>query len=123
MDGETNSPILAREQAKRAQADAEMKRMDLEERRERILCAEQVERFVDTCSARAQTVLWRLPGLVEEITAISAKEGVPAARTFVKGHVRAAIAEVGALMRMVADPRVTIGEGGARPLEASDADL
>jgi hypothetical protein len=105
-------PILSREQAKRAAADAELKRMDLEERRGRIISADHAERFVDRCSANAQTVLWRLPGLVEEIIAIGTKDGVPAARTFVKGHVRAAIAEVGALMRMVKP-----GEGGAKPEE------
>jgi DNA-binding MarR family transcriptional regulator len=87
-------PILAREQAKRAAADAEMKRMDLEERRGRIISADHAERFVDTCSANAPTVLWRLPGLVDEIVAIATKDGVPAARTFVKGHIRAAITEV-----------------------------
>jgi DNA-binding MarR family transcriptional regulator len=52
-----SDPILSREQAKRAAADAEMKRMDLEERRGRILSADHAERFVDTCSANAQTVL------------------------------------------------------------------
>jgi DNA-binding MarR family transcriptional regulator len=98
-------PILSREQAKRAAADAEMKRMDLEERRGRIISADHAERFVDTCSANAQTVLWRLPGLVEEIVSIATKDGVPAARAFVKEHIRAAIAEVGAMVRMVADPQ------------------
>jgi DNA-binding IscR family transcriptional regulator len=110
-------PILAREQAKRAQADAELKRMDLEERRGRIVSADQCKRFVDACSANAQIVLWRLPGLVEEIIAIGTKDGVPAARTFVKSHVRAAINEVGALMRMVAE------RDGEPPVEAADADV
>jgi DNA-binding MarR family transcriptional regulator len=123
MDDGPGDPILAREQAKRAAADAELKRMDLEERRGRMISADQAERFVDLCSANAQTVLWRLPGLVEDIVAIATKEGVPAARTFVKGHVREAIAEVGALMRMVADPLVKPGEGGAPPLEGPDADI
>lgn len=113
----SDPPTPAREQAKRAAADAELKRMDLEERRERIVSADQCERFVDACSANAQTVLWRLPGLVEEIIAIGTKDGVPAAKTFVKSHVRAAIAEVGALVRMVAD------RGGAPPLEGCDADV
>lgn len=108
--------VLSQEQAKRAAADAEMKRMDLEERRGRIISADHAERFVDTCSANAQTVLWRLPGLVEEIIAIGTKDGVPAARTFVKGHVRKAITEIGALMRMVAE------RGDAAPVEAPDAD-
>ena len=109
-------PILAREQAKRAAADAELKKMDLEERRERIISADQAERFVDACSSNAQTVLWRLPGLVEEIIAIGTKDGVPAARSFVKSHIREAIAEVGALMRVVAE------RGAATPVEAADAD-
>ena len=68
-------------------------------------------------------MLWRLPGLVEEIVAIGAKDGISAARTFVKGHVRDAIAEVGALTRMVADPTVKPGESGAPPVETSYADL
>jgi hypothetical protein len=114
--------VLAHEQAKRAAADAEMKRMDLEERRGRIISADRAERFVDTCSAKAQTVLWRLPGLVEDIIAIGTKDGVPAARTFVKGHVREAIAEIGALVRMIADPRHKPGDGDASPVEAPDAD-
>jgi DNA-binding MarR family transcriptional regulator len=117
-----SDPILAHVQARRVAAEAELKRMDLEERRGRIVSAEQAEQFVDTCSANAQTVLWRLPGLVEEIIAIGTKDGVPAARAFVKGHVRAAIAEVGALMRMVADPLVKPGEGRPPPVEAADAD-
>jgi DNA-binding MarR family transcriptional regulator len=123
-------PILAREQAKRAAADAEMKRMDLEERRGRIISAEQAERFVDACAANAQTVLWRLPGLVEEIIAIGTKDGVPAARTFVKGHVRAAIAEIGALMRMEGDaarssvPEFSVANDlNKLPVEAADADV
>ena len=45
------------------------------------------KRFVDACSANAQIVLWRLPGLVEEIIAIGTNDGVPAARTLVKSHV------------------------------------
>jgi hypothetical protein len=108
--------VLSHEHAKRAAADAEMKRMDLEERRGRIISADHAERFVDTCSANAQAVLWRLPGLVEEIVAVATKDGIPAARTFVKDHVRAAITEIGALMRVVAE------RGDAAATEAPDAD-
>jgi DNA-binding MarR family transcriptional regulator len=118
MAGAPGDPILAREQAKRAAADAELKRMDLEERRARIVSAEQCERFVDTCSANAQTVLWRLPGLVEDIVAIGNKDGIPAARAFVKSHVREAITEIGALMRMVAASRGAPEPGGAPGVEA-----
>ncbi len=120
-----DDPVLAREQAKRAAADAELKRMDLEERRGRIVSAEQYERFVDACSATAQSVLWRLPGLVEEIIALANKDGVPAAKAFVKTHVREAISEVGALMRAVGDARRVDPEGdaAAAPQELIDADV
>lgn len=118
MGSSPNDYVLAREQAKRAAADAELKKMDLEERRERLISAEQAERFVDACSASAQIILGRLPALVDEIVATATKDGVAAAKALVKTHVREAIAEVGAMARMIADPRV---KGDAPAVEASDA--
>ncbi|HXT06983.1 MAG TPA: MarR family transcriptional regulator [Roseiarcus sp.] len=98
-------PILAREQARRAAYDADMKRLDLEERLGRIVEAEAVRVALASCALELAQAIEALPGRAEALAAAVTKEGVAGLRAALKTVARE-------LRETLARAAERFGEGG-----------
>ena len=109
--GLATDPILSREQARRAAYDADLKKLDLEERLGRIAPLDRVRRATAEFTQSLARVIDMLPARVEEILAAGAKDGVNGARAVAKMIARELREEMAKTMAAIAD--AAEGEGAA----------
>ncbi len=86
--GAPGDPILAREQARRAAYDADLKKLDLDERLGRLVEVEAVRASLDACAVELVRGLDALPGRAEALAAVVAKDGAPGLRAALKAVAR-----------------------------------
>jgi hypothetical protein len=86
--GAPGDPVLAREQARRAGYDADLKRLDLQERLGELGRVEEFRLAMRTCAEGVVQILEQLPGRVEEIQAALAKGGLAEGRAAIRLIVR-----------------------------------
>jgi DNA-binding MarR family transcriptional regulator len=81
---EPADPILSREQARRASYDADMKKLDLEERLGQLVSVDRVQRAFADCAQIVAQAAGQMVGRAEENAAAVAKDGVQGARAWLK---------------------------------------
>ena len=86
MPGRTDGgdPVLAREQARRAAYDADMKQMDLEERLGNILLLVDVQGAMALCAEKMVRVIEQLPSRSDDLAGAVGRDGAPGARAELK---------------------------------------
>jgi DNA-binding MarR family transcriptional regulator len=84
--GAPADPILSREQARRASYDADLKKLDLEERLGQLVSAERVQRAFSDCAHVVSQAAAQLVGRAEENAAAVAKDGVQGPGLAQGGH-------------------------------------
>jgi hypothetical protein len=92
----SDPPTLAKEQVKRAQADAELKRMEVEERRGKLIKVSKVEDALVAAGEKIVRVIDQLPTYAGDLATAVAKGGGPALRVALKDiarRMRTAIAD------------------------------
>ncbi len=77
-------PVLAKEQARRAAYDADLKQLDLEERLGKLIPVADVEDAMTTCAETMVRGIEQLPGRADELAAAVARDGAVGARTLLK---------------------------------------
>ena len=77
-------PVLAREQARRAAYDADLKQLDLEERLGKLIPVEEVEQAMTTCAETMVRGIEQLPGRADDLAAAVARDGAAGARAALK---------------------------------------
>ncbi|WP_187148712.1 MarR family transcriptional regulator [Methylocella silvestris] len=83
-----SNPILAREQARRVSYQAEIAKLDLEERLKCLLPADEVWEAIETCEAAMLHRVDRLPDCAEALAQAIGERGAPGARAFLKTMTR-----------------------------------
>jgi hypothetical protein len=81
-------PILSREQARRASYDADMKKLDLEERLGQLVSVDRVQRAFSDCAQIVAQAAGQMVGRAEENAAAVAKDGVQGARAWLRAATR-----------------------------------
>ena len=81
-------PSLARQQARRAGYDADLKQLELEERLGKLLPVADVEHAMVACAQELVRVIEQMTARAEECAAGVAKDGVLGARAFLKALAR-----------------------------------
>jgi DNA-binding MarR family transcriptional regulator len=81
-------PVLAREQARRAAYDADLKKLDLDERLGKLVPVEDVENAMARCGETIVRAVERLSTRADELAAAVAKDGVAGARAAIKAMAR-----------------------------------
>jgi DNA-binding MarR family transcriptional regulator len=81
-------PVLPREQARRAAYDADLKKLDLDERLGKLLPVEDVEHAMVECAEAMVRIIDQVPGRAEEVAAAVASDGTAGARTFLRDFAR-----------------------------------
>jgi len=84
-----DDPVLAREQARRASYDADLKKLDLDERLRRVISVDQVRDAMAKCGQAVGRLIDQMPTRAEEIAAAVARDGVQGARAILKTMARA----------------------------------
>ena len=97
------APILAREQARRTAYDADLKRLELEERLHRIAPLDRVRSASAEFTQTLARVIDALPMRAEEIHAAGAKDGVTGTRAALKAAARELREEAAKAMTSIAD--------------------
>lgn len=105
------SPVLAREQARRVSYQADLAEMELEERRGKLLRAEDVAAAMTRCAEVMVRVLDQMPSRADEMATAVAREGEQGARAFLKGLAREMRATLARELRLLE---------GARPAPQED---
>jgi len=82
-----NDKSLAREQARRMSYQAELSRLDLEERLGKLIAVEDVSAAMSECAEAIVRGLEQLPSRADEIAAAVGREGPHGARTLMKSMV------------------------------------
>jgi len=77
-------PILAREQARRASYDADLKKLDLDQRLGLLIPIDQVRDAMAACGQAMGRLVDQMPTKAEEIAAAVARDGAPGARAILK---------------------------------------
>lgn len=77
-------PVLAREQARRAAYDADMKQMDLEERLGNILLLVDVQGAMALCAEKMVRVIEQLPSRSDDLAGAVGRDGATGARAELK---------------------------------------
>ncbi len=80
----SDSKILAHEQARRASYDADLKKLDLEQRRGELVAVAAVRDAAIQCGGVMVQLFDRLPSYADEIAAAVAKDGASGVRQFLK---------------------------------------
>jgi hypothetical protein len=96
-------PILAREQARRVSYEADLKKIDLEERLGRIAPLDRVRAAVAEFAQVLGRVIETRPSRVEDIIAANAKGGMALARAVEKDERRALRADMAKAMDSIAE--------------------
>ena len=81
-------PVLAREQARRAAYDADLKQLDLKERLGQVVPIDDVEAAMVRVAETMVRTIDQLPSFADDLAAAVAKDGVHGARTFLKSKAR-----------------------------------
>lgn len=76
--------VLAREQARRASYDADLKQLELEERLGKLIRVDDVERAMQACAEAIVNAINQLPSRADDLASSVAREGAPGARAFLK---------------------------------------
>ncbi len=114
-----SDPGLAREQARRAGLAADLLQLDLEERRGRLLPAEQFERAGTECGLAFVRVLDLALARIDELTSAAANSGVSGVRLVVGALVREQREEASRAVEQATAPSVApadADEGGQATL-------
>lgn len=77
-------PILSKEQARRASYDADLKKLDLEERLGLLMPVEETRRVATDCALRLRQAVEALHSRAEEVAAAQARDGSAFARALVE---------------------------------------
>lgn len=80
----STDPILSREQARRAGYDADLKKLDLDERLGRLVAVDKVNEGMTECGQRMARIIDQMPTRAEEVASAIAKDGVQGARAILK---------------------------------------
>lgn len=81
---DANNPILAQEQAKRVAYQAELARLDLEERLGKLLPVDAVVEAMTRCAEAMVRTIDQLPGRADDVAAAVAKDGAAGARAYMR---------------------------------------
>lgn len=104
-------PVLAREQARNASYQAELRRLDLEERTGKLLPVEAVAAASRACAEKIIRAVEQQPSRADEIAAAVGKDGVAGARAIEKARVR----ELRTLIER--ELRALVENGAAAPVD------
>lgn len=85
---DANNPILAQEQAKRVAYQAELARLDLEERLGKLLPVADVVEAMTRCAEAMVRAIDQLPGRADDVAAAVAKDGAAGARAYMRTMAR-----------------------------------
>lgn len=96
-----DDPILAREQARRVQYQADIAKLDLDERLGKLLPVEEVTTAMARCAEALTRAIDQLPSRADDLSAAVAREGALGARTFLKGIARELRAALAKEMRLL----------------------
>lgn len=86
-DGSGN-PVLAREQARKAAYDADLKHLDLQERLKNLVKVDDVRIGLTECAMALAQAIDALPSRAEALAAVVAKDGAPGLRAALKAVAR-----------------------------------
>lgn len=78
-------PILAREQARRAAYDADLKKLDLEERLGQLVRRSELEPAIAKCAEAIVSIIDHLPNRADDIAAAMTRDGASGLRALLKG--------------------------------------
>jgi DNA-binding MarR family transcriptional regulator len=81
-------PVLAREQARRAAIEADLKQIELDRQRARMVPIEDVQREAESSTEIIIRAIEQLPSRAEDLAAAVGKDGVTGARAFLRAMVR-----------------------------------
>lgn len=111
--GLKQDPVLAREQARRTAYQAELAKLDLEERLGNLLPVDQIAAAVGVCAEGIVRAIEHLPARADELSAAVAKDGTQGARAVLKVATRDLRAAIERELRNIA-----IGAAAAHNAEA-----
>jgi DNA-binding MarR family transcriptional regulator len=94
--------VLAHEQARRAAYDADLKKLDLDERLARLLPTDAVEDAMAACAEAITRTIEQMPARAEENAAAVAKDGVAGSRAFLRGLARELRDQLARTLRLTA---------------------
>lgn len=77
-------PVLAKEQARRAAYDADLKQLDLEERLGKLVPIAEVQDAMATCAEKMVRIIEQLPGRADDLAGAVGRDGAPGARAALK---------------------------------------
>jgi DNA-binding MarR family transcriptional regulator len=97
--------VLANEQALRASYDAQLKRMDLEERQGKLVEVDKVRRAIEGCSAELARKVNALPSRSDALASAFLKDGAAGLRAALR-------AEAHAMLKILADVAERFAEAG-----------
>jgi len=100
---ENGDPVLAREQARRVSYQAELSRLDLDERLKKLLPVEGVVSAISTCAEGIIRAIEQLPTRADELAAAVGKDGAQGARVALKAIARDVRVAIDREMRKLAD--------------------
>lgn len=107
---EGNNPVLAREQARRVAYQADLAKLDLDERLGKLLPIDEVEKAMVRCAQALVRAIDRLPGRAEELASRVAHEGSQGARAILKETARDLRATLAREMRLLASEQEPEGQ-------------
>ena len=96
------NPVLAREQARRVAYQADLAKLDLDERLGKLVPIDDVEKAMVRCAEALVRAIDRLPGRAEELASRVAQEGAQGARAILKETARELRATLAREMRLLA---------------------
>ena len=97
----SRDPVLAKEQARRAAYDADLKKLDLDERLGKLLPIDEVEAAMVRCAEALAQAINQLPSRADDLAAAVAKEGTTGARAFLRALSRDLLAKLAKEMRLL----------------------
>ena len=100
-----NNPVLAREQARRTAYQADLAKLQLDERLGKLLPIEDIEKAMVRCADALVRTIDRLPGKAEELAARVAQDGAQGARSILKDTARDLKVALAREMRLLASER------------------
>ena len=84
----SENPVLAHQQARKASYDAELKRLDLDERLGKVLRTEDVETAMARCAAAMVRAIDQMPSRADDLAGAVARAGAAGARAELKAVAR-----------------------------------
>lgn len=114
--------VLSREQARRVSYQAELARLDLEERLGKVVPIDGVRDAIAKCAEKIVSAFESVPGKADELAAAVGKDGIQGARIFLKtykGELRRAVA---AALRSLAEEGLAAHAVAKVPGESAGAE-